>query len=412
MNIFLMVLLTVFMVGYYVIHSPSQQIQKQETTYAIEQSDLRSVAECAAAKHNAQLKGWEFNDVCAQQNEIVSEFICLNRSGAKIECVVERNKRPYASYIITTTAQIPDNKYNDMMEILEDYFADAGTFGIFADGQIVSGATAGKRKVPKAIIEQMKIQDGQLAYLTQYQIPDTEKTFSGPAGADVVCPAGTVKIYRFGRWQCTGYNTKTNCAGDTIWDSDLMECVADELRRPLCAQQQTAVLVDNVWECIDPFPAKTCPDKMIARLNYTTLEWECIADPNSTPEARKCRNITNVAVYGTVGTTLRVPSTTCTDCEKMITDEESCLSVCVPDPAQINNPRCYAGNVDECSGASRAFYFGFPNLRYTVQIPELDGKAIPMDAKHSQNRMFNCMDCGAGEIDTELSTPPYTAICK
>ena len=197
-----------------------------------------------------------------------------------------------------------------------------------------------------------------------------------------------------------------------IWDSDLYECVPDETRKPLCAGNQTAVMVDSLWECVSPFPEKSCPEKMIARLNYNTLEWECVVDPSISNTIKKCSNVTSGAVYGGLGATLRVPQTSCTDCERMVTDPENCVTVCVPDISRISDPRCYPGATSECSGPTRAFYFGFPGLAYLESVKETVGVAVPLDGAHSQNRRFNCMDCGDGEIDATRSQPPYVAVCK
>ncbi len=412
MNIFIMILISLFMVGYYLMDSPSQQVAQHDTEIAITRSDLRTVAQCAAALHNAQINGTEFVDICVENNGIISEFICLDKKLKKTGCEIVRNKKPAFSYIITATAPIDSDKYNDMMEILERYYSDAGTFGIFQDKSVMSGGTSSKRVIPGEIISQMELTDGQLVYFTQYEIPDSGGVSGGVGTADIACPAGTAKTYRFGRWQCIGYNTKTNCGGDMIWDSDLYECVPDETRRPLCASSQTAVIVDSVWECIDPFPEKNCPKNMIARLNYNTLEWECVVDPASNTTVKKCSNIVSGANYGLMGTTLHVPQTSCTDCERMITDTDSCTSYCVPDPARVSDPRCYGGAVSECSGPNRAFYFGFPNRAYVESVDAVSGITVPIGQTHSQNRRFNCLDCGMGTIDTERSLPPYVAICK
>lgn len=412
MNIFLMVLVMMFMGIYYMMSGSAMRVTEQETTYAVTQSDMRAIAECAAAAHNASINGTEFIDICTEQNEIVSEFVCMNNKLNITNCDIVKNKKPEYSYIVTATAPLPESKYNNMLEILESHYGDAGTFGLLIDNVIVAGGTSSKRTVPKAIIEKMQLQPGQLIYLTQYEIPDTGTEFDNPMTADIICPAGTIKTYRFGRWQCLGYNLKTNCGGDKIWDSDLLECVPDESRKPLCAQQQTAVIVDDVWECINPFPEKSCPENMVARLNYSTLEWECISDPASTPDTKKCANITAGAIYGAIGTTLRVPNSSCTDCEQMITNTETCISYCIPDPSKINNPKCYPGDARACTGTSRAFYFGFPSYTYATNVDAVDEYRVPIDRAHSQNRKFNCMDCGSRGIDETKSFPPYIVICN
>ena len=196
-----------------------------------------------------------------------------------------------------------------------------------------------------------------------------------------------------------------------VWDSDLMECVPDESRKPLCANNQTAVMVDSVWECVSPFPEKSCPDKMVIQLNYNTLEWECVGDPAASAPVKKCEQIKHNVAYGVAGTTLRAPQTSCTDCETMVVDEDTCVAKCVPDETKITDPRCYNGNVSECSGPTRALFFGFPNREYITQSG-IDGITVPLGAGYSQNRRFNCKDCGETGINADLSKPPYVVICN
>ncbi|MBR3782190.1 MAG: hypothetical protein IKL14_02265 [Alphaproteobacteria bacterium] len=412
MNIFIMILIALFMAGYYMLDSPSQNVANQTTDYAITKSDLRSVAQCMTAAHNAQINGMQFDDICTQQNQIVSAFICLDERLKKTNCEIVRNKKPAFSYLISASAPIIPDNYNGMMEILEKHYPDAGTFGIFFENMIMAGGTATKRIVPKEIISEMNLQDGQLVYLTQYEMPEVATQFASPMVFDVECPVGTTKIYRFGRWQCISYNTKTDCGGDMIWDSEQFQCVPDESRKPLCADSQTAVMVENVWECIDPFPEKQCPDKMIARLNYNTLEWECVTNPEDIKESTKCDNFFGATTSGALGTTLRIPQTSCTDCEKLITNLETCEATCVPDPEKLNNSSCYPGNPTECTGSTRAFYFGFPNRTYINKVQKIIDIPVLLDNNHSQNRKFNCMDCGGRGINQEKSRPPYVVVCN
>ncbi len=412
MNIFIMFLVALFMVGFYMMDGPSQRISEQDTEYAITRADLRTIAQCTAAKHNAQINGTVFDDICISQNEIISEYICMNDSYKIVECEIVRGKKPAFSYIVTATAPIDATNHNSMMQVLEQYYPDSGTFGLFFDNQIMSGGTSSKRTVPESIISAMELIDGQLVYMTQYEMPDALTEYDLVMTDDIICPVGTAKTYRFGRWQCVSYNTKINCGGDMIWDSDLMQCIPDVSRKPLCAESQNAVIVDDVWECVDPFADKVCPDNMVARLNYSTLEWECVSDPTKTQNTTKCAHLTGGAIYGTVGATLRIPRTSCTSCEKMLINYDDCTYVCVPDVDKIASRNCYPGAPAACSGPSRAFYFGFPNREYLANVDAVSASDVPFDAAHSQNRHFNCMDCGAGVIDTDASNPPFTAICK
>ena len=411
MNIFIMILIALFMGTYYLISSPSLRIREQEIDYAITRADLRSIAECALAAHNATINGSDFDDVCVSENDIKNYVVCMSAKNTITPCEGAKNKKPEYSYILTTTAPIPDDKYNDMMEILEQHYANVGTFGVFLDDQIVSGGGT-KRSIPSSMTKQYSVNDGQLVYLTQYDIPEAETDYETTDSDGVICPAGTAKVYRFGRWQCINVNPKTNCAGDMIWSVDLSECVPDESRKPLCAAQQTAVIVDDVWECLDPFSDKTCPGNMVARLNYNTLEWECITDPNATQTAKKCDHLTGGAVSGKQGAMLRIPSSSCTDCEVLYVDQDTRRAVCIPDETKLNDSRCYPDSGRSCSGGNRGFYFGFPDRAYIANVSAVRSVSVPLDSDHSKNRKFNCMDCGERGIDESKSLPPYVIVCN
>ena len=401
------------MAGYYMISSPSQRIIQHETEYAIKRADLRSIAECVASAQNAAMYGEEFIDICTEKYGVTSQYVCMNDKYSVVSCDSKDTKGPAYNFIITTSSEIPEGEYNNMLEILEKYYPDAGTFGIFLDKGLMSAGSISNRALPAKIISEAKLKPGQLMYLMQYKIPAATIDYPLIESSNIVCPAGTMKTYRFGRWQCVEYNYKVSCTGDTIWDSDLMECVADETRRPLCSNNQTAVMVDGIWECLDPFMDVSCSDGMTARLNYSTLEWECVQDPNAIKKVKKCDNIAiPPKTRGAVGATLRVRSISCTDCETPVVDEDTCEVFCIPDTSKLNDPKCYDGDISECTGLNRGLYFGFSSKSRIDGISALKNETVILDRNHSQNRMFNCMDCGEGEIDTEKSIYPYTAICK
>lgn len=412
-NIFLILLSVIIMGGYYIISSPSLRIMQHETQYAIQKADLRSIAECVVAAQNAAMYGEEFEDTCIERYNITSQYICMNDKYSIVPCDSVGTKAPDYNYIITTSYELPESEYNSILEVLEKYYPDTGTFGVFTDPELMSAGTVSNRKIPQKIIDAAKLQPGQLMYIMQYKIPEENIEYPVADAANIECPSGTMKTYRFGRWQCIEYNYKTSCTGDTIWDNDLMECVADETRKPLCSNNQTAVLIDNIWECVDPFGDITCPDGMTARLNYNMLEWECVNDPNAVKSVKKCDNIATMPNnHGNVGPTLRVRSISCTDCEIAILNEETCETYCIPDPSKLNDKKCYSGYVDECVGPTRGIYFGFSTKSRIDGIDALSQQTVVLDKNHSQNRMFNCMDCGDGIIDTEKSVTPYTAVCK
>ena len=410
MNIFMMLLVILFMAGYYFISAPSQTITKQETSYAVNYADLRSVVECASAAHTAVIKDIEFNNICMQKYLIESNLVCLNEGMAVVNCDINKTKKPEFNYIVTATGILPESQYNNILEILNDYYPNANTFGVLMDGYIISGSN-NKKRIPDSILKDKDMENGQLVYMTQFDIPDVMTQYIKNDNKDIVCGVGTIKTYRFSRWQCIPLNEKTNCPGDTFWDADVSACVANDNKKPLCTGTQTAVMVDDVWECIDPYPERQCPNGQSAKLNYSNLTWECIDDPNAQGTTKVCDNLGKNIVYSGVGATLQLSSNSCTDCEKIVIDTDTCKTSCIPDTSRLSDPKCYA-NANDCNGANRGFYFGFPDSNYAANISALSEYNIPFDAIHSRNRMFNCIDCGTGEIDNENSLSPYITVCK
>lgn len=408
MNIFFTVLLALFLGAYYVFSAPSVRTRAQETEYAVKYADLRAIIECTAAVHNANLNNTVFQDECVTQNGIQSDVICLDRRMNSVGC----GGGTTYNYVVTTSGVIPDAQFNNAMTILEKNFADAGSFGIFQQGYIISGSTVTKRSIPKSLIERAHMSDGQLVYVTQFANTDPAVQFIAPAVDDVVCPVGTSKILRFGRWQCVGYNTKISCPGDTVWDYSTNTCIADDSVRPLCNSVQTAILVNGIWECVDPFPSRKCDGNTMAKLNYTTMSWECVVDPNKTQTNTKCAHVKMPVNPGKGGATMSFRKLTCTPCEKLAVDENTCIAHCVPDATKVNDANCYPGDADACTGDDKGLYFGFPDAKYASFVSEVQGKTIIMNDTHSQNRKFNCMDCGERGIDTEKSFPPFVTVCN
>ncbi len=414
MNIFLIMLISLFMAGYYMFFAPNTRVLEHETDRAIIVSDLRSIAECALAVHNAEITGNTFDDICVEQNQIKTERMCFDSRLSIADCSSNGTRRPSYSFIVTTTGALDISDYNAMMEILEKNFSTTGTFGIYQNGMVMVAGTNAKEVLPKSMVDKLSLGNGQLVYMTNYDVPDPDRVFSEPGVENVTCPSGTQKVFRFGRWQCANYNIKTSCGGDQVWDSSIMECVPDESRRPLCAGVQTAVMVDGVWECVAPFGEYKCPGNQLARMNYETLQWECVDNSTKTDMTKrgKCTMPPPQVVRGRGGASLRVVANDCTDCEKAITNEENCTVTCVPDPAKLSLSACYHGRVNDCRGSSKAFYFGFPDEDYAEKAGVVSVKSIPFDKTHSRNRRFNCLDCGKEDIDLSLSVYPYVAVCK
>lgn len=432
MNIFIMILAFILMAGYFLIDAPSQRVHDDGIESAIRMADIKSILSCISRQHSNAIdidnkKRVNANEIlnteiqpCTEKYNVQTIKICADDHRQVSNCAPERDGRVIENYIITTADINNKTDTNYILKSLSKEFNSIGNFGIItaerADTFSILSGNGYKRDIPKSISSLKEIKDGRLIYITRYSVPFNQNTIIQTASdiEDITCMNNEQKVFRFGKWECQTETPPVLCTGDTIWDSDSESCEIDPSLRPLCATGQTAVDIDDVWQCIDPTPIAQCPDNTIAQFDYTNMKWVC-----SSPiieNTSKCQTVT-IAKGHILGGTVLKPANVCNSCEKMILDEETCDVACIPDETKITDSDCYQ-NYSECSGNSRAFYFGFPgDAEYEAKarenLSQLSGITIPTDVIYSQNRKFNCLDCGTGgTINQELSVLPFIAVCE
>jgi hypothetical protein len=432
MNIFIMILAFVLMAGYFLMDAPSQRIHDNGIESAMRMTDIKSILSCMTHQHAEAMdidgaNRANANEIfktdiqpCTEKYNIQTIKLCADERRLVSNCAPERAGRVTENFIITTADVNKENDINLVLKTLSEDFDSIGNFGIIIaknsySFSILSG-NGSRRDIPKSISSFEDIKDGRLIYITRYSVPFDGDVINKttPVAESITCMNNEQKIFRFGKWECQAETAPILCTGDTIWDSDSESCEIDPSRRPLCATGQTAVDIDDVWQCVAPSTITKCPENTIAEFDYVTMKWSCSAPTSE--NTSKCQNVT-IAKGRLLGGTLLKPANPCNNCEKMILNEETCAVACVPDATKVTNPACYQ-NASDCSGSSRAFYFGFPGddeyeASARENLSQLSGMEIPTGVVYSQNRKFNCLDCGSGgAINQELSIPPFIAVCE
>jgi hypothetical protein len=433
MNIFIMILVFVFMTGYYLIDSPGQRVGDESIRAAMRNTDVHSVLDCVARAHSSAMEldsagkvntmqTLEYDNLsCVEKYNVKSIKLCADERRIVSACAPQRTGKAIGNFIVTI-ANTPDDKdANLVLKTLAKDYGAAPNFGLVVASDerafaIVSG-NGHRRQIPNSIANAANLQNGQIIFITQYSLlSSANRETAEQYVEDITCLFGEQKVWRFNKWECMTPSPVEICTGDKIWDSNTETCEMDVSRRPLCGGNQTAVEVDDLWMCIDPTPTRVCPDGTMASLDYITMEWYCSVPSESSARQGKCRDVI-IAKRPAVGGTLLKPTSLCNDCERMIIDKNTCNAVCVPDETKLRNSACYP-QASQCRGAARAFYFGFPaDEKYlanaTEFLPALNDVEIHLDGMHSQNRKFNCLDCGAGgRIDNHRSLPPFVAVCE
>ena len=425
MNIFLLFLTTLFMIGYYVMTSPSQNTGNTSTENIIELSDLRSMAECVTAEQNAVINGEDYDNPCVARYGVESFSFCMNENYTVSDC----NVNDYI-YVITKAAPIAEEKYGSMLHVLELFYQESGTFGIFVDSSMLLPNSVGDHTVNSNISSEAELVNGNLTYIMQNKIPSGFQTPSDPNDPDT-CPNGTKGMRRYGRWWCVPYNQQTGCTDEgSVYVPSLGACVSID---PVSVLNCTEI--DNVIQCCSEIEGETicqntpisnvqcsCPDDAdrVLNLNLAASKFECICtepeeNPNTCPE-----NVFVIkATSSTVGKTVRVPSVSCGSCERPVFKD--CEIKCIPDMNKINSRTCYDGDPNVCKDTEQCgIYFGFTSESGTKGMKDANGNDVDpaiierfMGYLPHHDKRFHSMRCGdLGGLRSDLTVYPYTAVCK
>ncbi len=414
MNIFLLFLSMFFMIGYYLISSPSQNIGYNEVQYENQNSEMRSLIDCVVAQQNAFINNASFNDECVKRYKITSTEVCTNEKFEPVNCSVD----PYYDFIITTSYKINQSQYKDAFRIIDKTRQDFGTLGLFIHPNIIAANSIGKKLIPESVIKDAELESGQIAYVIQNSVQTFDPTHPDPDD-DSEC-----RFSIFGKI-CDDVDIEV-CTGNEVWDEDQKKCVD---QTGLCETGKILLIdeSDNSYYCVDP-TSKICTGNETLQYNHKLQVWECIEVENS--DDTECDlsqfSLRLHSSLDSVAPTARIKTINCNSCEKRVLDEDTCTIYCSPDASKLTLGECYNDklvSLENCKGEKRGVYFGFApgRTQYAVNA-NITEEAFQnsdiilnvekfLDKEHLQDRLFHCFECATGMND-RLSFYPFSAMCK
>lgn len=414
MNIFLLFLSMFFMIGYYMISSPSQNLGYNEVQYENQNSEMRSLIDCVVAQQNAFINNASFNDECVKRYKIKSTEVCTSANLESVSC----SDVPYYDFIITTSYKIDQSQYKDAFNIIDKIRQDLGALGLFINPNVIAANSIGKKLIPESVIHDAELENGQIAYVIQNSIQPFEPNNSDPEEEEECHYTTLGKI-------CTGDEVDF-CTGNEVWDEYQKKCVDQS---GLCETGKILLIddSDNSYYCVDP-TSKVCTGNETLQYNRTLKAWECIEIENF--DNTECDlSQFSLRLHSTLDSaapTARIRTINCNNCEKRVLDESTCTVYCSPDASKLNLGECYNDRnvpLADCKGDYRGVYFGFApgRTQYAVNTSTAD-KSFQnsdiilnvekfLDKDHLQDRVFHCLECADG-MSGRLSFAPFSAMCK
>ena len=410
MNIFLLFLTTLFMIGYYVLYSPSQQVTNTTTEDVVRMSDLRAIAECVIGMENAKMNSEDYNDPCVERYKVSGEYVCANDKDGTIVEVLCSEGEPEYNFIVSYSGFdiLTVDDYGPMLDIIERYYQDKGTFGIYENHKLLTASSSGNVEINSVIYgtdsSNARLQGGELVYVMQYKIPWTQEEIPDPEDPDSCVPPSVLMTID-GETVCAVPNPPSeSCNTDGYVLNADGECVplgdseCDELKgicQKACeeAGKPDDCLIPDCenMTCIELFECPSGTSQVVLTdeeyeeciQEHTDQECRCIPNITGDDPTVQCSDSQYVFTLSQIthqtGGTMqrRIPRRgNCGPCERIggsryNPDQQAWEAICVPDVTKIALPTCNdadptsscvpAPTLDSCycNDSTHTMFFGF-----------------------------------------------------
>ena len=405
MNIFLLFLTTLFMIGYYVLYSPSQQVNTTTTEDVVRMSDLRAIAECVIGKENAMMNSEEYNDPCVERYKVSGEYICANEKldGTIVEVLCSEGEPKY-NFIVSYSGFdiLTVDDYGPMLDIIERYYQDKGTFGIYENHKLLTASSSGNVEINSVIYGtdsgNARLQGGELVYVMQYKIPWTQEEIPDPEDPDSCVPPSILMTID-GETVCAvpnppsescntdGYvlNTDGECVPLEDSECDQLEeicrkqtenCIEEAIKQRICRSKEQC-LGDGIclelipdcenMTCVPSITDNYCSDGTSPSILSDEAHEECIQDYTGENPNLACRYVCIPNITGDD------PTVQCSDSQYVFTLSQ--ITHQTGGTMQRRIPR--RGNCGPCERSGGSRYNPDQQAWEAICVPDVTKMALP-----------------------------------
>ncbi|MDR1691449.1 MAG: hypothetical protein LBR35_01240, partial [Rickettsiales bacterium] len=377
MQIFLIMILSALIGGYYYFDSPSFKIEHEysKTSVAVE-----SEATCVAIQQqkaidenieNLYENNFSFPQYypCSEVYQMETKKYCIDPQGEitqdcfkqipkegqspTTDCNQYPSRCAYqnSQYIITKTKKLEGATHSAMMNLLHKLSGGMPNIGLvfLSDNGEYMILTSNKSDhpimIPPRIVGDFKLDPTQLIYLNYYD-PDAVKALVDlkDRQESPPCEEGFIKTYSTldMAFKCTPFNPAIKCFGDTVESAD-GECIPDEGKKNLkqCAGSEEVYfnISINAWDCRKK-QILSC--KIGETIEYNGQDFIC--SQNIDVGSIEGCNFVETTITGDKNTTrIRYDSNTvsiCSSCEIPVYDRNACKMNCMPSKGYMTQTSC------------------------------------------------------------------------
>ncbi len=363
MQIFLIMILSAFIGGYFYFDSPSFKVEHE---YSKTNLASESEATCIAIQQQKAIDDNITNLYdnrhqfvqyypCSQVYEMETRKYCLTPDSEITQDCLQQNERGEyvnSQYIVTKTKKLEGVTHSSMMKLLYNLSGGMPNIGlVFAndDGQYIilnSGKLENPVNIPPKIVGDFGVESTQLVYLNYYS-PETIKSMvSNKERQKLTCKKGEIKSYdtEAKAFKCKAFNPALKCFGEMV-ENSFGVCVPDERyrSRKQCDAGKMVYFneVTSAWDCKTK-AVKGCDKGYSMQFDGENVTCLPIINPDS---LQGCKPLETINVdTGTNKDRIKLEASgsasLCNSCEMPVYDRNTCKLTCMPNKTDIVQTKC------------------------------------------------------------------------
>ncbi len=367
MQLFLLMILSAFMGGYYYLGSPALNIGHD---FLPESVRTKTLIMCVINEHkkalddnSKNLRGNDFEfektSPCAKSKEIITKKFCMVEDTISPNCYLQEGEGENASYLaehyFTTFVDIPKNlSQSKILDFVKTMSGGLPNLGILFKTEneefvILNPQTmTDSVSIKNPLIGANSLRKGQLIYFSHHSTSEVEAIAENSDWEALECEnTSDIKVFdgETQSWACRPFESFKKCFGDSI-ENEKGDCIPNQNKKVSCpVDQRSSFNYDaSAWECKRRISISCTPEETLAWI-ITPSPGKYICVNNEEFDDSSCEDLVKNPATGE-WETVRLGGTSggypCGPCE--IHKSGGCDENCFPDPASVSENLCAGAN--------------------------------------------------------------------
>ncbi len=365
MQIFLLMILSAFMGGYYYLDSPALNVSHD---FLPESVRTKGLIMCVVNEHkralddnskNMRENAYQFEQTspCAKSKNVITKKFCATEETISPSCYEKSSLSETANYLsnhyFTTSVDLPKNiNQNKILDFIKNMSGGLPNLGILfktEDGRFVilnPQTTTDAISIKQVLIGANSLRKGQIVYFSHHNPAEVEASVQNTEFEALECENKTdIKVFNAEEqiWECRAFESLKKCFGDMLENAN-GDCIPNQDRKINCSTDMRAKFNydASAWEC-QRRVSIACGEGETLSWNGTANNYVCVADAEwDGAECEETIQSSDNETFSTVRIGGSVSGYPCGPCE--IHQTEKCSDECFPDPNSAPELLCAGSN--------------------------------------------------------------------